>query len=152
MGDVLKIGGNFNGTVKGFSANNDGAIFTTRDIKITKIFDEEELRSTDTNRSTVLADLSGGVFVSLRVLNRHDKPVTLRFYKERFETLYANSTYLKDANGNDITWEVPATSGERVITPDDIPVLPYLQYIGLSVKAAEAPTTGDISVWVIVKG
>ena len=152
MGDVMKIGGNSSGVVKGFSANDDGAIYTTRKINIVKIFDEEQIRDTDNHRSSVLADLSGGVFVSLRVKNTLGVSCTLRFYRDRYDEPTVNSTYLYDANLNAVTFPVPDNSAEIIVTPDDLPFLPYLSYIHLGVKADTAPESGSISVWAVVKG
>jgi len=161
----MKIGGNNSGVVKGVSVNSDGAIFTTRKIAVTQIFNSQELRNQSYVRSNTTVDLSGGVFVSLRVLNTlkyvetvegstvtTDIPVTLRLYTDGYDSNGTTSSYQYDVSDNGTTVTVPAAGHRVIVTPDDLPVLPYLNLISLGVKATATPNDGSVSVWAVVKG
>ena len=150
---LIKVAGNNNGFVKGFSANNDGAVYTTRKTVITKFFTNEQIRDDVNHRPDIVADVSESVFVSFRVQNSLNKSITMRLYNDMYETPTASSTYLKDAYGNSVTFTIPADfAGTLVVTPDDLPLLPYLQFIHIGLKCDQAPTSGKVSVWLLAKG
>lgn len=150
MGDVIKIGGNYNNTVKGVSVDSEGAMYVSHGADMIQLFNAFAITDTNVHKPDIAVDLRNTPVVSLRANNTCDKPIQIKFFSDLPNA--PNTATLKDATGAEVMITIPANmNGRAVITPDDIPVLPYLQYLNIGLKASTAPTTGSVSIWVCTK-
>ena len=151
---MMKIAGRTSGGVaKPFLVDNDGNLGTTRKIKKTWTTIQENIEIRDTNEYNVTAfDSSSFSIVSLRILNRlkdsedNGIPVTIKFLSD-VNTNNGWGLVNADASNKSIT--IQPTSGYVIITPEDMPILNYIRYIRLSVKAQSTPASGTFSAYAV---
>lgn len=99
----------------------------------------------------VLADYA---VTSLRFYNNTGVDVRVRFL---LDTVADSALYLRDADGNNIEITIPSNASYVVsITPNDIPVLNYLNRLKFTYACKETPTNTSGSsttfrVWVVSK-
>lgn len=156
MGDFIKIGGKYSGgevpIAKGISVNSEGKIEIIRinETENVVIFSNENKRDTNTMPfyGADAIDLSEWTSCSILFKNELDVDVTLRLYSQSNKS---SSTYLKDLDGDDYAITLIHGSGEKIITPDDFPILLYLRYFSGALYFSTAPTTGSISLSIIRK-
>lgn len=149
--NILKIGGkNDSNNVQGFSVTNKGYAKATRfwNTTITQLFNETiSDRTVKTTIANVFNCEEWG-FISLRFSNSTNVKMTCHIYSDIGSSSLQN--YLKDNNGNPITFEIP--TGQSILTPDDLPVLNYLKWLKLRIEPNEAPSTPNtLSVSVYAK-
>lgn len=137
---ILKIGGkNDSNNVQGFGVTNEGYAKTTRfwNTTITQIFSETiSDRTVKTTIENVFNCEEWG-FISLRFANSTNVKMTCNVYSDMGSSSLQN--YLKDNNGNPITFEIP--TGQSILTPDDLPILNYLKWLKLRIEPNEVPAT-----------
>jgi len=152
MADILKIGAKGeDGLVKAIASDNDGHIQTGKKWN-TKVFTPAKLwraEIRDTNYIIESVDVSEYGLISLRVRNKTDKPITIAF---QLDTEVNSSSGLRDHNGNKMEIVIPANNVWMLFTPEQIPLLHYVNLLNLYVYAGEAPTTGAFSLQVVAKG
>ena len=152
MADILKIGAKGeDGLVKAIASDNDGHIQTGKMWK-TKVFTptnlwRKEIRDTTPIQESI--DVSEYGLISLRIRNRTDKPITIAF---QLDTEANSSSGLRDHNGNKIEIVIPPNGPWLLYTPEQIPLLHYVNLLNLYVYAGEAPTTGSFFLQVVAKG
>ena len=151
MADVLKVGvKGEDGLVKAVASDNDGHIQTGKMWK-TKVFTptnlwRKEIRDTTPIQESI--DVSEYGLISLRIRNRTDKPITIAF---QLDTEANSSSGLRDYNGNKIEIVIPPNGPWLLYTPDQIPLLNYVNLLNLYVYASEAPTTGAFYLQAVAK-
>lgn len=122
-------------------ADTNGNIGTTRAWKRKWVTLQSALEIRDANSHNIDAlDVRDVSMVSLRILNRLGVPITIRFLTD---VNTSNGYGLVDEEGvskNSVT--ISPTNGYVIFTPEDIPLLNYVQYIRLQVQAQTAPTSG----------
>lgn len=142
----MKVGGKSpNNTAVGMSVDANGMVNTHHIWEggfITVL--GQEIRDADAHYSDVF-DVSQYPIVSLRVINSSDQSVTIGFYGDMSE-----GPYLSNMDG-DVTIFVGNKNREQIITPDDLPCLPYLNKIKIRVKYDTAPTTGSLTIYIAYK-
>ena len=90
-------------------------------------------------------DVSNGGLISLRAGNSTDTPIKATLL---FDTSASDDRWMKDVNGNYITFEIP--TGESIITADDVPALNYLRFVRLRLEAVQAPSDPTKTVTILV--
>lgn len=156
MGDVMKIGGNNNGTVKGVAVESDGRQITTKTWamdKVTVIESGDISTSSQITNAGSVPDISGYGLISLRVeYKMPGASVTIGFYSDLSDD---TSVYLYEGtDASSPTISLPATDSKKVVilTPDDIPFLPYLNYLHVRVTPSDTPTsTGLVNIYAMCK-
>jgi hypothetical protein len=87
------------------------------------------------------ADVSEWGMVSLRVRNALSVSVTIYIVSDLLtDRLLLSSKILKNSDGNNISFTIPANS-DTIITPDDVPVLNYMSMFSFRVQA---PSTASV--------
>lgn len=151
---MMRIAGRTSdGVAKPFLVDNNGNVGTTRTWEKTWVTIQEnvEIRDTSEHNLTVF-DSSGVPMLSLRILNRlkdsdnNGVPVTVRFMTD---VNTSNGYGLVDTDGANKSITIQPTNGYVVITPEDMPLLNYVRYIRLSVKAQSTPTSGVVSAYAV---
>ena len=148
---MLKVAGsNANGQAKAFLTDDAGRTVTVRKwtAEETVLVDGIQIRTTDATWSERL-DVSGYASVSLRVSNSHDQAVSVIF---GLDTGADNTTYLKNYGGANLSFTIPASSGVRLITPEEFPFLQYLKHIKVRCSCETAPTSGGLTITVVGRG
>lgn len=151
--NVLPIGGKSpSETVVGFSADANGNLITKKkwDNNIELIY---EMDSTPSGTSTIWltpVDISDCGAVSIRISNTLDVDVKLYIASDLPDDGTAHYA-LKDINGDDYLLTIPANKSRIVISPDDVPVLQWLNSLNLAVKPSSTPTTGIVKIWLARK-
>ena len=151
MADVLKIGvKGEDGLVKAIAADNDGHIQTGKRWN-TKVFTPTKLWGVeirDTATINECFDVSEYGLISLRIRNGTDQAIKIAFHLDTAEN---SGSGLRDHNGNKIEIVIPANNVWMLYTPEQIPLLNYVNLLNLWVWATEAPTTGAFSLQVVAK-
>lgn len=146
---MMRVAGRTSGgTAVPMLADNSGNIGTTRAWKRKWVTIEENIEIRDTNGHNLTAlDVRDISMVSLRILNRLGVPVTISFLTD---VNTANGYGLMDADSspkNSVT--ISPLNGYVILTPEDIPLLNYVQYIRISVKAQSVPESGQFSAYAV---
>lgn len=151
---MMRIAGRTSsGVAKPFLVDNNGNVGTTRTWEKTWVTIQEnvEIRDTSEHNLTVF-DSSGVPMLSLRILNRlkdsdnNGVPVTVRFLTD---VNTSNGYGFVDTDGANKSITIQPTNGYVVITPEELPLLNYVRYIRLSVKAQSTPTSGVVSAYAV---
>ena len=79
-------------------------------------------------------------------LIRDGIPVTVRFLTD---VNTSNGYGFVDTDGANKSITIQPTNGYVVITPEELPLLNYVRYIRLSVKAQSTPTSGVVSAYAV---
>ena len=150
---IMQIGGKNDNLAIPVAVNSDGSVFTEREwiASPVNVLDGYALRDANTHYTMTegtFVDLKPFGLVSLRIVNSTDKDITFALL---YDLNKNSTTYLRDVDGNNI--KIVAKSGKSmIITPNDMPVLNYIDYLKFNFSAAEAPTSGVITVIAYVKG
>lgn len=151
---MMRIAGRTSGGVaKPFLVDNNGNVGTTRTWKKTWVTIQENVEIRDTSEHNLTAfDSSGVPMLSLRILNRlkdsdnNGVPVTVRFLTD---VNTSNGYGLVDTDGASKSITIQSVNDYVIITPEDMPLLNYVRYIRLSVKAQSTPTSGVVSAYAV---
>lgn len=146
MGNIMKVGGKSpNNTAVGMSVDNNGMV-NTHHVWEGGFITAMNLEIRDTNdHASELFDISEYSLISLRVISTCDQTVTIRFYGDKSENAYLSTT------DGEITILVDGKNREQIITPDDLPFLPYLNKIKLRANCEIAPTSGFLAIYIAYK-
>lgn len=139
---MMRIAGRTSGgTAVPMAADANGNIGTTRTWKKEwVVITESPMEIRDTSVHDLSAkDVSGIPLFSLRILNRLGVPVTLGF-KTDVNTTNGYSLLNPDATSRSIT--VAPANSYIMITPEDLPMLNYIRYLRITIKATSAPESG----------
>lgn len=151
---MMRIAGRTSGGVaKPFLVDDNGNVGTTRTWKKTWVTIQENVEIRDTSEHNLTAfDSSGVPMLSLRILNRlkdsdnNGVPVTVRFLTD---VNTSNGYGLVDTDGASKSITIQSVNDYVIITPEDMPLLNYVRYIRLSVKAQSTPTSGVVSAYAV---
>lgn len=136
-----------NATATPVSADTDGRIITNRTWK--KVWETietgVELRSTTAHECPAV-DLRDVPLFSLRFINRLDVPVTL-YFKTDVNT--SNGYGLVNKNAEPLSITLQPTTPYIMVTFNDLPELQYMQYLRITVKAYETPTSGTFEAYIV---
>lgn len=135
------------GTAVPMLADSNGNIGTTRTWKKTWITIQSSLEIRDMTVHTLpVMDVSEIPTYSLRFLNRLGVPVTITFLSD----VNQNNGYNivgSDAVSKSITLQ--PTNDYIIITPEDCPILNYIQLLRLKVKASSTPSSGTFEAHMV---
>lgn len=137
-GKMIKVGGKTSGGMaRAFGVSEKGEALVKRvwENALVRVF-ANDIDGTTPQQTTVFDAREFG-FISLRVENQTESALTFTLYADRRED---DPTYLKDINGDDIKFTIPAKS-VVIVTPDDVPALSYLQYVRLRFVADTVPAS-----------
>lgn len=145
---MMRIAGRTpSGTAVPMLADANGNIGTIRKWKKEWASIETSVEIRDTNAHNCPAvDVSDVPIFSLRFLNRLDVPVTVSFLTDVNTT---NGYGIQNANGERYTITLAPQNGYIIITPEDMPILNYLRYVRLQVKASSAPSSGVFDAYIV---
>lgn len=151
---MMRIAGRTSGGVaKPFLVDNNGNVGTTRTWEKTWVTIQENVEIRDASEHNLTAfDSSGVPMLSLRILNRlkdsdnNGVPVTVRFLTD---VNTSNGYGLVDTDGASKSITIQPVYDYVIITPEDMPLLNYVSYIRLSVKAQSTPTSGVVSAYAV---
>lgn len=155
---MIRIAGKTsNDTASGIAVTAEG------NVKQNHVWDQYAERivdviPTDTTSVTIGIDtpimLNKYAVTSLRIYNNTGVNVRIRFLHDNVAD---SALYLRDADGNDVEITIP-TSASRVIsiTPNDFPILNYLNRLKFTYGCTETPTntsgsSSTLRVWVVAK-
>ena len=142
-----------NNTVVGVAADASGNL-TTKKVWNNDVELIYEMSSTPSGTSTIWVDpvdLSDCGAVSLRISNGMDVNFTLYFGSDIPNDGTAGHYALKDIEGTDHTLTIPASTNRIVLTPDDVPLLQWINTLNLAIKPASTPSTGAVKIWLVRK-
>lgn len=145
---MMRIAGRTSGgTAVPMLADANGNIATIRTWKKEWSTIEAFVEIRDTNSHQCPAvDVSDVPMFSLRFLNRLGVPVTVSFLTD-INT--SNGYGLDDANGVAYSVTLVPQQSYIIITPEDMPILNYLRYVRLQVKASSAPSSGVFEAYIV---
>lgn len=125
-------------------ADSNGNIGTTRAWKKEWVTIEQnvEIRDTTTHNCPVI-DVSNIPTFSLRILNRLGTPITLNFLSD---VTQSNGYSLHNMDSTSKAVTIQPVQGYIMITPEDVPLLNYIRYLRIAVKASTAPESGIFEV------
>ena len=146
---MMRVAGRTSGGVAvPMKASTDGDISTTRTWKKSwqQIVTNLEIRDVD-NHNLDAVDVRDIPIFSLRIINRLGVPVTITFLTD-VNTTNGYSLLNMDQTSKSIT--VSPGQGYVIVTPEDLPLLNYVQYVRLQVKASAVPTSGVFEAALVV--
>lgn len=145
---MMRIAGRTSGgTAVPMLADANGNIGTTRAWKKEWVTIQSGLEIRDTSEHDLpVMDVSEIPTYSLRLLNRLGVPVTITFLSDITQT-NGYSLIGSDAVSKSITLQ-PA-NGYIIITPEDCPILNYIRFLRLSVKASSTPSSGVFEAFMV---
>lgn len=148
---MLKVAGtNANNAPKSLRTDDEGKLVVRHEwvTEETALVSGLEIRDTVDHWSDRL-DLGKYATVSLRVYNSHNKPVSIIFGRDYSSE---STTYLKNYGGATLGFTIPASSGSRMVTPEEFPFLQYLHNIKLRCACPdEAPSSGSLYIAIVGK-
>lgn len=138
---MMRIAGRTSGGVAvPMLADSNGNIGTTRAWKKEWVTIQPGLEIRDATVHTLpVMDVSEIPTYSLRFLNRLGVPVTISFLTDVTQS-NGYSLVGSDAVVNSITLQ--STNDYIIITPEDCPILNYIRFLRLKVKASSTPSSG----------
>ena len=147
---MLKVAGsNANNAPKSLRTDDDGKLIVRHEWIVEEIALVDALQIRDTVEHWCdRLDLSKYATFSLRVYNSHDKPVSIIFGRDYSSE---STVYLKNFGGATLGFTIPASSGSRMVTPEEFPFLQYLHSIKLRSACSTAPTNGGLYITVVGK-
>lgn len=146
---MMRIAGRTSGGVAvPMKASTDGDISTTRTWKKSwqTIVSGLEIRDTDSHNLDAV-DVRDIPTFSLRIINRLGVPVTVSFQTD-VNTFNGYRLTNMDQTAKSIT--VSPGNDYVIVTPEDLPLLNYVQYVRLQVKASTAPANGVFEADLVV--
>lgn len=157
MGEFIKIGGKYVDrlgaeTAKGIAVDANGCVEIVRhnESEVAVVIDNLAKRDTETIGITGAnaVDLTEWTTCCIQITNTLD--VTDAYLQFNVQHDPTRTTYLRDANGDNL--RVKLLNGMTyIITPDDLPVLNYLRYFNGAFYFPTAPTSGNITVSLLLK-
>lgn len=147
---MLKVAGsNANNAPKSLRTDDDGKLIVRHEWVVEEIplINTLQIRDTVEHWSDRL-DLSKYATVSLRVYNSLDQPVSIIFGRDYSSE---STAYLKNFGGATLGFTIPASSGSRMVTPEEFPFLQYLHGIKLRSACSTPPTAGGLYITVVGK-
>lgn len=135
-------------TWAGFNLDNNGQLKTTKNFGTTieTIMNGESIRDTSTHDATAL-NISEYAYTSIRFENSLDSVLTIYFRNDRTT---GSSSYLIRPDGSYMSISIPSKS-TVIVTPNDLPELPYLNLLRPISVCSTTPTEGTLSIRVICK-
>lgn len=128
-------------------ADANGNIGTTRTWKKEWVALQTTLEIRDTNAHNIPAfDVSDIPIYSLRIINRLGVPVTITFLTD---VNTSNGYGLVDTDNTLKSITVQPNNNYVIITPDDLPILNYIRYVRMSVKASSVPESGIFEAYAV---
>lgn len=145
---MMRIAGRTSsGTAVPMLADSNGNIGTTRAWKKEWVTIQSSLEIRDTDEHTLpVADVSEIPTYSLRFINRLGVPVTISFLTD-VSQLNGYGLYGNDAVSKSFTLQ--PTNHYIIITPEDCPILNYIRFLRLKVKAASTPSSGTFEAHMV---
>lgn len=161
--DVMKIGGKTdNDLVKGVRVAADGTVMAAVEGNVVQehewttvrklILDNTVNRPTDTSINTVgvaetssandrnLIPMKDYALNSLRILNKTGANVQITFLSD---DRYTSSQVMRNINNEVISFIVPASTDYFIVTPEDFPLLNYIQYLKFQWQCLSTPNGTD---------
>ena len=138
--DIMRVGGKgTDNLAHAISTNPDGQVISQRQWKCTtslNIVSVNFMTGETGNKPAIgIAKIGEYAVASLRVTNSTNTQITATFYADRNKS---DSSLAIDPEGNLITFTLPASTRVLVITPDDLPILHYLDWLNLRLTPAAA--------------
>lgn len=152
MKELLKVAGKSeSGTAKPMLVTNEGSPIVTRDWRsmVEVLYPETEVR-TDTYKLIKSTKVKDYGLISLRILNTLDSDLRMVFCGEYYGDV-DNRYLIRDMASNNYI-EINIGKGYSIITPDDFPILNYLETLYFQIKAETTPTEGVLAIWGVYKG
>lgn len=145
---MMRIAGRTSGgTAVPVAADANGNIGTTRKWKKEWIELQTALEIRDTSDHHLTAyDVSEIPVFSLRFVNRLGVPVTIYL---RTDINTTNGYALADKDGVSQKVTLAPTNSYITVTPDDLPILNYIRYLRITVKASSAPADGVFEAYMV---
>lgn len=136
-------------TWAGFNLDNKGQLKTTKDFSITieTIMNGESIRDTSAHDATTALNISEYAYTSMRIENSLDSVLTIYFRNDRTT---GSTSYLIRPDGSYMSISIPSKA-TVIVTPNDLPELPYLNLLRPIVVCSTTPTEGTLSIRVICK-
>lgn len=159
MSEFLKIGGKHvdnlgEETAKGIAVDANGRVEVVRHNETLMVTLVEQVEKRD---STSIAftgddavDLSEWTTCCMYISNSLDvSDAYLQFYSQ---TVITGSGYLRNGDNKNVTYTLkPTGSGSMLCTPDDFPILNYLRYFKCGLYFPTAPTSGKLTIRLLLK-
>ncbi len=159
MSDFLKIGGKFVDdlgveTAKGIAVDADGRVEVVRHNETLMVTLVENLEKRDTSMISLAGDnavdLSEWTTCCMYIKNTLDvSDAYVQFYSQDSIT---GTKYLRNADNKSVTFTLKQTGASAMLcTPDDFPILNYLRYFKCGLYFPTAPTSGVLTITLILK-
>ena len=159
MSEFLKIGGKYvndlgEETAKGIAVDANGRVAVVRHNETLMVTLIEELEKRD---ATTIAfngndavDLSEWTTCCMYIANSLDvSDAYLQFYSQ---TVITGSGYLRNGDNKNVIYTLKQTgAGSMLCTPDDFPILNYLRYFKCGLYFPTAPTSGKLTIRLLLK-
>lgn len=146
---MMKVAGkNPSGNAAAFAVNANGNQLVEHAWVTEEILaaDSVEIRDTSVH-TTSRYDVGEYGLLSLRVYSSLDQPLNIQILKD---TEANNTTYMYSSTGGALIISLPASDGKiRIVTPDDLPYLPYLHHLRFRLTCSTAPTTGFVKITIV---
>lgn len=138
--DIMRVGGKgTDNLAHAFLTNPDGQVISQRQWKCMTSLNVASVTFTageTGNKAAIgIAEIGAYAVASLRVTNSTNTKITATFYADRNNS---DSSIITDSEGNPITFTIPASTRVLAITPDDLPILHYLDWLNLRLTPASA--------------
>lgn len=159
MSEFLKIGGkHVNGlgeeTAMGIAVDANGRVEVVRHNESSMVTLVDNLEKRDTTTVSFSGDnaidLSEWTTCCMYISNSLDvEDAYLQFYSQ---TVITGSGYLRNGDNKNIIYTLKQTgSGSMLCTPDDFPILNYLRYFKCGLYFPTAPTSGKLTIRLLLK-
>lgn len=159
MSDFLKIGGKHvdslgTETAKGIAVDANGRVEVVRHNETLMVTLVENLEKRDTTTISLAGDnavdLSEWTTCCMYIKNTLDvSDAYMQFYSQAETT---GSRYLRNGDNKNVTYTLKQTgAGTMLCTPDDFPILNYLRYFKCGLYFPTAPTSGVLTITLILK-
>lgn len=159
MSDFLKVGGKFVDdlgveTAKGVAVDANGRVEVVRHNEMSMVTLVENLEKRDTTTISLAGDnavdLSEWTTCCMYITNTLDvSDAYMQFYSQHVIT---GSGYLRNGDNKNVTYTLKQTgAGSMLCTPDDFPILNYLRYFKCGIYFPTAPTSGTLTIRLLLK-
>lgn len=142
---MMRVAGRTSGgTAVPMLADSSGNVSTVRSWKKewVTLMRDEEIRDTDQHNATAL-DVRNIPMLSLRITNRLGVPVNFWLLTD---VNTSNGYSLVDENMVAKSFTIQPGNSYAVITPEDLPILNYVQYLRIAAKATSTPSSGTLAI------
>ena len=97
-----------------------------------------------------IAEIGQYAVASVRVTNSTGVPVRMQLYADRNDS---DSSALVDLNGNPFEVIIPAGTSNYFVSPNELPPLLYLDWLGFKIIPTEATAqAGNVKITVVARG